>query len=85
MGKLEKTIVRLRNNPENSTFNELAAVCVAYFGPSSMTGGSHRVFRTGWPDNPRLVIQARGSNAKGYQVRQVISAIDRRTQEENHD
>lgn len=41
-----------------------------------MNGGSHRVYRTGLPGDPRIVIQSRGAGAKGYQVKQVLVIID---------
>lgn len=50
-----------------------------------MTGGSHRVYRTGWADNPRIVIQSRGTQAKAYQVRQVLLVVDRKQFEEEAD
>ena len=77
MTKFEKTLFALRNNPENSKFADLAFVCERLFGMPTMTGGSHRVYRTGWADNPRIVIQSRGTQAKAYQVRQVLLAIEK--------
>jgi len=40
-------------------------------------GTSHRVYRTPWPGNPRVNVQASKGKAKAYQVRQVLWAIER--------
>lgn len=85
MTKFQKALFALRNNPENSKFSDLAFVCEQLFGKPTMTGGSHRVYRTGWADNPRIVIQSRGTQAKAYQVRQVLLVVDRKQFEEEAD
>ena len=37
--------------------------------------GSHHIFKTPWPGDPRINIQKDGSKAKGYQVKQVHEAL----------
>lgn len=58
-------------------YTDLHEVCEHYFGPPRTTGGSHAVFRTPWPGDPRLNIQNAHGQAKAYQVRQVITAIEK--------
>jgi len=55
----------------------LSAVCSEFFGQPRQCGGSHAVFRTPWPGDPRVNIQDDKGKAKAYQVRQVLSAIDK--------
>ena len=66
----------MRANPRGVRFTDLAKVCDHYFGPARRTGGSHRVYRTPWPGDPRVNIQNDRGVAKAYQVRQVLKAID---------
>jgi hypothetical protein len=41
-------------------------------------GTSHKVYKTPWQGDPRVNIQrGKDGNAKAYQVRQVLDAIDR--------
>ena len=73
-----KVIVEtLRRQRNNLRFSELANVCDRFFGAPRQEGTSHRVYRTPWPDDPRVNIQDDKGQAKPYQVLQVIKAIDR--------
>lgn len=63
-------------NPANVRFDDLVALCVRYFGEPRIAG-SHHIFRTPWPGDPRVNLQRDGSMAKPYQVRQVRKALDR--------
>ena len=66
----------MRRAPQGMRFSDLAKVCDHYFGQPRQQGTSHRVYRTPWPGDPRVNIQrGEGSNAKAYQVRQVLAAI----------
>jgi hypothetical protein len=68
----------MRESPGNIRYEELISVCTAFFGPPRQTGGSHAVFKTPWPGDPRVNVQrGPGGQAKAYQVRQVLDAIDR--------
>ena len=49
-----------------------------HFGPPRTSGGSHLVFKTPWPGDPRVNIQNDHGMAKAYQVRQVLAAIERK-------
>jgi hypothetical protein len=86
VGKEAKILRRMRENPAGTRFGDLAKVCDAYFGPPRRTSGSHLVYRTPWPGDPRVNIQ-RGRNgmAKTYQVRQVLAAINRLEDRHNGD
>ena len=66
-----------RNNPKGVRFVDLAKVCDTYFGEPRQKGTSHRIYRTPWPDDPRVNIQNVKGMAKPYQVRQVLKAIEK--------
>ncbi len=68
---------RIRRNPRNVRFRDLCKICDYYFGPPRQRGGSHRVYKTPWPGDPRVNIQNAKGMAKAYQVRQVLVAIER--------
>ena len=68
----------MRANPRNVRFEDPAKVCEHYFGAVQTRGGSHAVFRTPWPGDPRVNIQNDHGKAKAYQVRQVLVAIDKK-------
>lgn len=68
----------MRANPKNVRFDDLRKVREYYFGPPRTTGGSHAVYRTPWPGDPRVNIQNDHGSAKAYQVRQVLTAIDKK-------
>ncbi len=76
MDKLRALIRQMRDNPQNVRFSDLARVCKAYFG-DPRTSGSHQVYKTPWPGDPRINIQDDNGKAKAYQVRQVLRAIDK--------
>ena len=67
---------KLRRNPQGVRFADLARICDRYFG-APRRKGSHLVYRTPWPGDPRVNIQNAQGMAKAYQVRQVIKAIER--------
>ena len=77
MASVEEIIAALRNNPKGVRFADLVKVCDAYFGTPRRASGSHRVYRTPWPGDPRVNIQDKRGKAKPYQVRQVLSAIEK--------
>jgi len=65
----------MNQNPKGVRFSELQKICEYYFGPPRQSGGSHCVFKTPWPGDPRVNIQNDKGRAKPYQVRQVLYAI----------
>lgn len=82
MGKLEKTLAGMRNNPKNVRYDDLYSVCSHYFGSPRQESGSHAVFKKPWLGDPRINIQNDNGMAKPYQVRQVLKAIDKLCGEE---
>ena len=78
MSKTEKIVEQMRRSPQSVRFDDLAKVCVDHFGPPRQDGTSHKVYKTPWQGDPRVNIQrGKDGNAKAYQVRQVLDAIDR--------
>ena len=67
----------MRRNPKGVRFRELCQVCEACFGTARQSSGSHRIYKTPWPGDPRVNIQDSRGMAKAYQVRQVLKAIAR--------
>jgi len=68
---------RIRRNPKNVRFSDLLKVCDYYFGPPRQHRGSHRIYKTPWPGDPRINIQNDKGRAKAYQVKQVLMAIEK--------
>jgi hypothetical protein len=53
-------------------------LCADLFGRPRQDGTSHKVYKTPWQGDPRVNIQrGKDGNAKAYQVRQVLDAIDK--------
>ena len=79
--RLEATLQRMRRNPRNVRYADVASVCEAYFGHPRQRGSTHRVYKTPWRGDPRVNIQNDQGKAKAYQVRQILKAIDRLEEE----
>jgi len=77
VAEIAKILDRMRVSPAQVRFADLYKVCVAYFGEPRQSASSHAVFKTPWPGDPRLNIQNAKGQAKPYQVRQVLLALDR--------
>jgi hypothetical protein len=71
----------MRREPRGVSFAELVNVCEEHFGQPRHSGGSHVIFKTPWPGDPRVNIQNDKGKAKAYQVRQVLLAIDKLKEE----
>lgn len=78
MASIDKILTAMRANAKNVRYTDLHQVCEHYFGPPRTSGGSHAVFRTPWPGDPRVNIQNDRGKAKPYQVRQVLTAIEKK-------
>jgi len=74
---IEAILSRIRRNPKNVSFKDLLRVCGYFFRPPRQRGGSHRVYKTPWPGDPRINIQNNKGMAKAYQVRQMLMALDK--------
>lgn len=81
VSSVAKAVAAMRANPRNIRYDDLAKVCEHYFGPPRTGSGSHAVFKTPWPGDPRVNIQNNHGKAKPYQVRQVLAAIDKKEAE----
>lgn len=77
MASVEKLLEQMRREPANVRYGDLRKVCQAYFGAPRQDGGSHAIFKTPWPGDPRVNIQNANGKAKPYQVRQVLQAIEK--------
>ena len=77
MASVEKILSKMQEEPKNIRFADLKKVCEAYFGQQRQSGTSHLIYKTLWPVDPRLNIQNASGQAKAYQVRQVLQAIDK--------
>ena len=83
VAKIDKTVASMRNAPQNTSYIDLLAVRIHFFGQPRQRGSSHAVFKTPWPGDPRANIQrSRGGEAKPYQVRQVLKAIEKLNEEQ---
>lgn len=76
MGKRDKLIAKIRNNPKNVGFSDACKVA-GWIGFSAKGGeGGHNAFsRPGEPD--LLNFQNRNGKIKPYQARQLIAMIDK--------
>ncbi len=77
---IDQDIGYLSLNPKNIKFDELFNICERHFPEYRCTGTSHFIFKMPWPGDPRINIQRDKKSkkmAKAYQVRQVISALER--------
>ena len=82
MASIDEIVARMKLNPKGVRFNDLSKVCDHYFGKPRSRGTSHRVYRTPWRGDPRVNIQDSKGQAKPYQVRQVLWAIERLEKED---
>ena len=82
MARRDDLLERMRANPQDVRFADLARLCERLFGRPRQSGGSHLVFRTPWAGDLRVNIQeGQNGRAKAYQVRQVLKAVDRLEQD----
>lgn len=81
MAAVEDSVACMRENPKGVCVADLCKVCEHYFGPPRQKGTSHRIYRTPWQGDPRVNVQNGKGKAKAYQVRQVLAAIERLTDE----
>jgi hypothetical protein len=78
---IEKALEELKNG-KNFKFKDLLKICEEFFGKPRIEG-SHHIFKTPWPGNPRINIQRDGKEAKKYQVKQVKEALEKLKEKEN--
>ena len=73
---IDAALEELRSNETNIRFVRLVTIATTFFG-SPRIKGSHYVFKTPWLGDPRINLQKERGKAKYYQVRQLISALER--------
>jgi predicted RNA binding protein YcfA (HicA-like mRNA interferase family) len=71
----KKLLEKARANSASLSFNELEALMKASGWSFHRQKGSHRLWYS--PTGFRLPVQARGHDAKGYQVRQFLVQYDK--------
>ena len=83
MVNIETLLDRMEEAPKNVRFKELVKVCDHFFGEPRQNGTSHKIYKTPWRDDPRVNIQkqSKGDKAKPYQVKQVLKAIEKLSEE----
>lgn len=74
--RAQAMIALWRDSQTGVRFSDLAKLCRLYFGEPRRKG-SHLIYRTALRETPIVNIQNHGGEAKPYQVRQVLRAIDR--------
>jgi len=67
-------IEKLEKEKASTRFSQLTKICEEHFGKPRIKG-SHYIFKTPWPGDPRLNLQTDRGKAKPYQVEQVIAAL----------
>jgi hypothetical protein len=77
MVKIDDILAQMKRNPKDVRFVDLCKICEFYFGKPRRNAGSHRVYKTPWPGDPRINIQNHKGKAKAYQVKQVLLAIEK--------
>jgi hypothetical protein len=75
--RIAKLLADMRANPASVRFRDALAVAEHFFGKPRQSGGSHQVFRMPWAGDPRINLQESGRDAKPYQVRQLLAAVER--------
>lgn len=77
MAKIDEILLQLKRNPKGVRFNDLCKVCDYYFGMARQKSSSNRIYKTPWQGDPRINIQNYKGQAKAYQVKQVLLAIQK--------
>ena len=73
---------KARSSPGSLSFAEAMKLATAYFGEPRAGSGSHvAIFKMPWQGDPRINLQDKNGQAKPYQVRQILKAIDRLKEE----
>lgn len=69
-----------RDSPTGVSFSDAVKLATHYFGEPRRGSGSHvAIFKMPWAGDPRINLQkGEGGKAKPYQVKQLISAIDKK-------
>ena len=84
MKSIEDLVASMQQSQKSVAFRNLLKVCDYYFGKPRQNGTSHVIYKTPWRGDPRINIQRNGKEAKAYQVKQVLTAINK-LKEEAHE
>lgn len=76
MPDIRELVVEMQRNQRGVRFRDAKRVCTFYFG-APRVHGSHHVFRMPWKDDPRINIQDRHGYVSPYQVKQILTALQR--------
>jgi len=76
MASIEDIVAAMRISRSNVKFSDGLKVSTHYFGKPRISG-SHCIFKTPWKGDPWVNMQNSKGKMKPYQVRQLLSAIDR--------
>ncbi len=80
---IEDLVQSMRDNPKDIRYTDAVRVATHYFGEPRRSGGSHAIFKTPWPGDPRVNLQpGKSGKAKAYQIKQLLGAIDQLQNEE---
>jgi len=77
MSSVQKIVAALRNSQTYVRYADLFKVCTNYFGKPPQDRTAHAKFETPWGGEPYVNIQNKNGQAKPYQVKQVLAAIDK--------
>jgi hypothetical protein len=83
MTRIDDLVALMQQNPKGVKFKDLAKVCDHYFGKPRQKGTSHVIYKMPWRGDPRINIQKSGKEAKSYQVKQALMAINKIREEQN--
>jgi hypothetical protein len=75
--RIAKLLADMRANPAAVRFRDALAVAEHFFGKPRRRSGSHHVFKMPWAGDPRINLQEDGRDAKYYQVRQLLAAVEK--------
>jgi len=77
---IEKIEKKARRSPGSLTFKEACDLAGYHFGLPRKGSGSHiAIYKMDWRGDPRVNLQkGDGGKAKGYQVTQLLKAIDKK-------
>ncbi len=71
---IDDLIQDLEGSKSSIRFSMLVKICTEFFGEPRIRG-SHHIFKTPWPGDPRINLQRDKGKARPYQVDQVIEAL----------
>lgn len=85
MASTEDIEAEMRRNPKGVSFSDAVKVATHHFG-KHRGKGSHHIFKTPWPGDPRVNLQEdKNGKAKAYQVKQLLEAIEKKQRQQEND